>query len=364
MKKIEINIPGNSYPVYVGANSFVKLPKLIGAKGFHKNVFVIVDKQVMELHREKIEGFTNSLTSKHFAFEFVGGEKNKSAASVEKMYSALIENEFGRDTLIIAIGGGITGDIAGFVASTFTRGVQLVQVPTTLLSAVDSSVGGKTGINFGATKNIIGTFYQPEFVLIDTNFLKTLPEEELICGIGEILKYAFLTDLGFFNFLNKNLDKIISCDAVATSKVIEKCVRFKGDVVTKDEKESGLRKILNLGHTFAHAIEVEQNYAVKHGQAVAVGIACAFHLSADIGLLGEKEFQRYLQLPLKLKDKVGIASFNAETIYQIMKRDKKGISQKIRFVLLKEIGKLIVDIETDEEKVYKAIREGMGYFRK
>ena len=364
MKKIEIKIPHKTYPVYVGANSIAQLPKLISAKQFYKNVFVIADRKVLELHHEKVEELKRNLGKRYFIFEFDGGEKNKSAASVEKMYSALIQNQFGRDTLIIAIGGGITGDIAGYVASTFTRGVQLIQVSTTLLAAVDSSVGGKTGINFGETKNIVGTFYQPEFVLIDSNFLKTLPDEELICGVGEILKYAFLTDVSFFDFLNKNLDKLLNGDDLVISKIIEKCVRFKGDVVTKDETESGLRKILNLGHTFAHAIEVEQNYAVKHGQAVAVGLTCALYLSKEIGLLEEEKFRHYLELPLKLKNKVNITSFNADSIYQIMRRDKKGVSQKIRFVLLKEIGKLVVDVEVEESKVFNAIHEGISCFLK
>ena len=364
MKKIEIKIPHKTYPVYVGANSIAQLPKLISAKQFYKNVFVIADRKVLELHHEKVEELKRNLGKRYFNFEFEGGEKNKSAASVEKMYSALIQNQFGRDTLIIAIGGGITGDIAGYVASTFTRGVQLIQVSTTLLAAVDSSVGGKTGINFGETKNIVGTFYQPEFVLIDSNFLKTLPDEELICGVGEILKYAFLTDVSFFDFLNKNLDKLLNGDDLVISKIIEKCVRFKGDVVTKDETESGLRKILNLGHTFAHAIEVEQNYAVKHGQAVAVGLTCALYLSKEIGLLEEEKFRHYLELPLKLKNKVNITSFNADSIYQIMRRDKKGISQKIRFVLLKEIGKLVLDVEVEESKVFNAIHEGISCFLK
>ncbi len=364
MKKIEIKIHGKTYPVYTGVNYFARLSKLISSKQFYKNVFVIADRKVLELHRGKLEELTQSPVDKYFIFEFEGGEKNKNITSVEKMYSALMQNEFGRDTLIMALGGGITGDIAGYVASTFARGVQLVQVPTTLLAAVDSSIGGKTGINFGETKNIVGTFYQPEFVLIDTNFLKTLPDEELICGTGEILKYAFLTDTAFFNFLNKNLDKLLNGDATVTSKIIERCVRFKGDVVTKDEREKGLRKILNLGHTFAHAIEVEQNYTVKHGQAVAVGIVCALYLSMEMGFLNDSNFQNYIRLPLELKDKVNITSFNAGIIYQIMRRDKKGISRKIRFVLLKEIGKLMVDVEADESAVLGAIHKGISCFVK
>lgn len=364
MKKIEIKIPHKTYPVYIGSNSFDQLSKLLSAKTIYRNIFFVVDQKVRESHAEKIESLTQKDHAKTFTFLFDASEKNKSISSCQQVYSQLILNEFGRDTLIVAIGGGITGDIAGYVASTFARGVQLVQIPTTLLAMVDSSVGGKTGINFEETKNIVGTFYQPEFVLIDTDFLKTLPHEEMICGVGEILKYAFLADERFFRYVNENLDKLIKGDHLVTSKIIESCIRFKGDVVTSDEKESGLRKILNLGHTFAHAIEVEQNYSIKHGQAVAIGLVCALYLSKEMGILSEKNFRDYLRLSLKIKGKVNINSFDVNSIYQIMKRDKKGVSQKIKFVLLREIGKLVIDAEADEKKVVNAINYGISCFLK
>ena len=364
MKKIELKIPGKTYPVYIGENSFDQLAKLINSRKFHKNIFFVVDRKVFELYSNKIKKLNLSTNAKIFTLQFDAAEQSKKIASCLKMYTALLKNEFGRDTLVIAMGGGITGDIAGYVASTFARGVQLVQIPTTLLASVDSSVGGKTGINFGETKNIIGTFYQPELVLIDTNFLKTLPEEELICGVGEILKYTFLTDQKFFKYINENLNKLIKGDNYVTQKIIEKCVRFKGDVVKSDENENSLRKILNFGHTFAHAIEVEQNYSIKHGQAVAIGLVCVLYLSNKIGLLAEEKFQSYLQILLRLKGKVNIASFDANSIYQIMKRDKKGILQKIKFVLLTEIGRLVIDAEADEEKVISAINYGMNCFLK
>ena len=364
MKKIDIKIPGKEYPVFIDTHIFDRLGKIIQSQKLYKNLFVIIDKTVLELHRTKIIRFVSNFPGKYFIQEFEASEINKNLSSSEKIYNNLILNGFGRDTLIVAIGGGITGDLAGFVAATYARGVQFVQIPTTLVAAVDSSIGGKTGINFGDTKNIIGSFYQPEFVLVDTDFLITLPEEEIICGIGEIVKYAFLTDQKFFVTLKNNINKLLKLDSSFTSKVIETCVSFKSDIVTKDEKESSLRKILNFGHTFAHAIEVEQEHKIKHGQAVIAGLVCALDLSRRIGILNNKNFEELIKLPLLVKEKINLERFDVPNIYEIMKRDKKGRNYKIKFVLLKSIGNLLVDVEVDEADVNSSIQQGIGYFKK
>jgi len=364
MKKVEVNIPGKEYSVLIEQHLFDRVEKIILSKKSNKNLFIVIDRKVLELHRTKIIRFVSNFPGKYFIHEFVSDESNKGFSSADKMYNDLISQKFGRDTLLLAIGGGITGDIAGFVASTFARGIQFIQIPTTLLAAVDSSVGGKTGINFNETKNIIGTFYQPEIVLIDTGFLKTLPEEEIICGVGEILKYAFLIDQKFFVAMRNNLNKLVKLDSSFTSKIIESCVKFKSDVVASDEKENSLRKILNLGHTFAHAIEVEQNYRIKHGQAVIIGLVCALDLSRRMEILDKKLFEEYLQLPLLLKNFISIDNFDADHIYEIMKRDKKGLNNKIKFVLINSIGKILIDVETEESEALQSIQQGIGYFKK
>ena len=364
MKKVEINIPGKEYSVLIEQHLFDRLEKIILSKKSNKNLFIVIDRKVLELHRTKIIRFVSNFPGKYFIHEFVSDESNKSFSSADKMYSDLISQKFGRDTLMLAIGGGITGDIAGFVASTFARGIQFIQIPTTLLAAVDSSVGGKTGINFSETKNIIGTFYQPEMVLIDSGFLKTLPEEEVVCGIGEILKYAFLIDQKFFVALRNNLFKLIKLDSSFTSKIIESCIQFKGDIVLADEKEGSLRKILNLGHTFAHAIEIEQNYRIKHGQAVIIGLVCALDLSRRMEILDKKLFEEYLQLPLLLRNFISIDKFDADHIYEVMKRDKKGFNNNIKFVLVNSIGNILIDVEADESEVLQSIQQGIGYFKK
>lgn len=362
MKKIEVKASSKSYPVYVGNNILEQLPQLIEKSGLHKNVFIVVDENVLGYHLKKIKNIITEKMRKVVVVEFIANEKSKSNKSVEELYDCLIKNNFGRDTLIIAIGGGITGDIVGFVASTFSRGVQFVQVPTTLLAAVDSSVGGKTGINYGKTKNLIGSFYQPEFVLTDTSFLKSLREEEVVCGIGEIMKYAFLGDEKFYSTVSEELKQILKLSPLQTTKTIEACVNMKASVVQADEMESGLRKILNLGHTFAHAIEVEQEHKIKHGQAVIIGLVCALYLSHFKGILSADMLVKYLGLPLLMQDKITVDKCNIETIYKIMLRDKKGREGKIKFVLLSSPGVLYLDVEAEKELVIQALEDGICHF--
>ncbi|MEW6652475.1 MAG: 3-dehydroquinate synthase [Bacteroidota bacterium] len=362
MKKIEVKTPSKNYPVYIGQNVFEQIPVLIEKHRLHRNVFIVVDENVLGYHLKRIKNIITEKMSRLVVVEYIANEKSKSSKSVEELYDCLVKNNFGRDTLIIAIGGGITGDIVGFAASTFGRGVQFVQVPTTLLAAVDSSVGGKTGINYGKTKNLIGSFYQPEFVLIDTTFFKTLKEEEVVCGIGEIMKYAFLGDEKFYSVIEASLNSIIKLNHQATQKIIEDCVNLKSSVVRADETESGLRKILNLGHTFAHALEVEQDHKIKHGQAVIVGLTCALYLSRLKGLLSAQKLSEYIKLPLSFQNKITIDKCNIETVYKIMQRDKKSREGKIKFVLLSGTGVLYLDFEAEKEFVIKALEDGVSHF--
>lgn len=362
MKKIEVKAPSKNYPVYVGQNIFEQIPAFIEKHKLHKNVFIVVDENVLGYHLKRIKNIISEKLSKVVVVEYVASEKSKSSKSVEELYDCLIKNNFGRDSLVIAIGGGITGDIVGFAASTFGRGVQFIQVPTTLLAAVDSSVGGKTGINYGRTKNLIGSFYQPEFVLVDTTFFKTLKEEEVVCGVGEIMKYAFLGDEKFYSLIGASIKNILKLKPDPTQKTIEACVNMKAAVVQADETESGLRKILNLGHTFAHAVEVEQDHKIKHGQAVIVGLTCALYLSHFKGILSAEKLVEYLSLPLLLQDKITIEKCNIETIYRIMQRDKKSRDGKIKFVLLSSPGVLYLDLEAEKELVIQALEDGISHF--
>ncbi len=357
MKKIKVNLAGNSYEVLIGKNIFKDLLKEIEKRNLHKNIFVITDNKILKIYRSEIAEFLKTNNSKSEIFAIKQGEESKNYETVNKIYSKLINSNFGRDTLIIGFGGGVVGDIAGFAASTFMRGVQFVQVPTTLLACVDSSVGGKTGINFQNYKNIIGTFYQPEFVLIDINFLKTLPEKEMICGTGELMKYAFLSDKSYFEFLNKNLDKILNFDDEVLQKIIFESVKIKSAVVSQDEKETGLRKILNLGHTFAHAYESNLNYQIKHGEAVIAGLINASILSFKMNLLSENLLKEYLNLLTKLKITNKINGLDKEKLYSAMLKDKKNREGKIKFVLRIDFGKIAIDVEAIKNLVLETLNE-------
>ncbi|MBM4172259.1 MAG: 3-dehydroquinate synthase [Ignavibacteria bacterium] len=363
MKKIRVNIPGSIYPIFIGENIFSKLNLLIKKHSLQKNIFLVVDENVLSLYKTKINFFVSTWKHKIYVHKFFSNETNKSNKSIEIIHNELILNGFGRDTLLIAIGGGITGDLAGFAASTFARGVDIIHVPTTLLAMIDSSIGGKTGINFSNTKNIIGTFYQPKVVLIDSSFLHTLPQDEILCGIGEIIKYAFLIGEDYFNFVKKNLIGLIELNPKLISKVIYDCASFKSSIVAKDEKEkSGLRKILNLGHTFGHAIEVDQNYSIKHGEAVICGLACALHLSNQKKLLNDKILSHYLSLIIEFSRFIKIEKYNTKKLIDVMLRDKKSKDEKIKFVLPKMAGKILVDVGATKDEIQYSLKNGLDYF--
>ena len=362
MKNIKVEIPGKSYPVLIGGNILKELPKQIEKLKLNKNVFAVVDRNVYNIYKNELEKVFASIDGKYSQIIINAKEKEKSLATMEKIFAGLIKNNFGRDTVIIAVGGGITGDIAGFVAASFSRGVQYVQVPTTLLAAVDSSVGGKTGVNFGDTKNIIGAFHQPELVLFDINFLKTLQEKELLCGVGEIVKYAFLSGESYYRYASKNIDELFGLKEDVVYKFVGDSVKYKAAIVAEDEKESGLRKVLNLGHTFAHAFEVEQSHKLKHGEAVILGIVCSLFLSYKLNILTEGDLKKYLGFFNRFLGRIKLNKPDLNKIYKIMFRDKKNRNGIIKFVLAKSPGEILLDIEAEKKDVYFALRNGLQLF--
>ncbi|MBU0474371.1 MAG: 3-dehydroquinate synthase [Bacteroidetes bacterium] len=363
METININLPQNGYNVFVGNGIFNQLIKMVKSHGLNKNLFFVIDKNVHSLYSTQIDLIFSNYKGKVNLIKIEASEKLKSFKTMEKIYANLLENDYSRDTLLIAIGGGIVGDICGFVAATFSRGIQSVQIPTTLLSAVDSSVGGKTGVNFGNTKNIIGAFNQPNFVLIDVNFLKSLNREELLSGLGEVIKYAYLTNIEFHNYIKNNFGKVFNKNPKILLKIINETVRFKGDVVISDEKETGNRKMLNLGHTFAHAFEVESKFKLKHGQAVIIGIASAIFLSFKIGLITKSKMDELLELIYLFKDEINVGKINYDNAISIMQRDKKNKDGKIKFVLLKDVGSILLDVEANRDDIVYALENGIGVFK-
>ena len=359
MEKILVNLQETSYPIYIGNSIIKNLNKLLETHGLPQNIFFIIDGNAEKYWGQKVKNELFFKNKKLVSYILNPGEKSKNYLEVNKIYSSLLENNFGRDTLIISCGGGVTGDLAGFAASTFMRGLKLVHIPTTLLAMVDSSIGGKTGINFQKNKNIIGTFYQPNFVLIDTLFLTTLPKSEIISGIGEIIKYGYLSDQEFFSYLDQNFNHLISCDPEFITYAILKSALIKASVVSNDEKEEGLRQILNLGHTFAHAFEKELNFKIKHGEAVAAGIVCAILLSRKLNFINDDLMMKLMSLTSKIRLPRSLSKINFENVLLHMQHDKKNRNGKIKFVLLKGIGEIIIGGEASKKEVISALSKGI-----
>jgi 3-dehydroquinate synthase len=357
LNKIKVELKDNSYNILIGKSNYLKIVDKIAKLNLYRNICFIIDDNVRSYWEDYIARPFNNYEKKIEFYSLKPGENSKSYLELNRIYSFLLEKNFGRDTLIIAVGGGVAGDLSGYAASTFMRGVQLIHIPTTLLAAVDSAIGGKTGINFNGKKNIIGTFYQPKLVLIDINFLSTLPQDEITSGIGEIIKYSFLSSNDFFEYARKNLEKIYSNDEKVIRQVILRSAAIKSAVVKQDEKESGLRKILNLGHTFAHAIESDLNFGIKHGEAVTAGIISALYLSNKIGILPKNRLKEYLSLPFIVKLPQQISSLNENNMVNIMHLDKKNRNGKINFVLLSRIGNILVDVQTPEDDVFYALEK-------
>ena len=355
IKRITVKTEKISYPVIIGSNSYLCLKKEIEKQKLYRNIFVILDENVKKHFTQKIQKNLGVFFTKKEIYVLKKGESSKSHTELSKIYGALIGGKYGRDTLVLAIGGGVTGDLAGYAASTYMRGVQLVHVPTTLLADVDSSIGGKTGINFNNRKNMIGTFYQPQMVLIDPDFLHTLSDGEFFSGLGEVIKYAFTTTKDFYNFVFNNFNKLILRNNLSLEKVIYESVLFKSSVVTKDEKESGLRKILNFGHTFAHAYESDLNFRIKHGEAVIAGIISALYPSNIKGYLQEKKLNRFLVNLSPLRLPASLRKLHIENVLNFMKNDKKNRRDKIKFILLRDIGEIVSDIEADKTEVIQSI---------
>ena len=354
--KLQIKTKGQNYPILIGNNILGKLKELLKNNLINFNqCLVVIDKNIP---KEFINRILFSLPKKGTTIHYFNArEKNKNQNSANKILSILLDKNFNRNDCLISIGGGITGDVSGFAASIFKRGLNFINIPTTLLSQVDSSIGGKTGINTKHGKNLIGTFYQPSLVISDISFLKSLPKRELVCGYGEILKHALIADKKFFRFLNKNGSKILRLKSPSIEKAIFQSCSIKKKIVEADEKEVGIRKILNFGHTFAHAYEATLGYSNKlnHGEAVILGIKAAAKFSLLNKILNIHDFRliedhlNELSLPGNINKFFLIKNLNK--ILFFMKKDKKNSTNKINLVLLKKIGSPLYKLQFDIKKI-------------
>ena len=364
MKKIKLIIKTKSknYPIIIGSKIINQISNILKSNNisFEKSLIIYdtkVPKAKLNIVKKKLK---TNLKIVHY---FNSSEKNKNLKNINLILNKLFKFNFKRNDCIISIGGGITGDVSGFAASIYKRGLKFINIPTTLLAQVDSSIGGKTGVNNSYGKNLIGSFIQPDLVITDINFLNSLPKRELICGYGEIFKHSIIHNKNTFNFLKKNFTKILNLKSPFIEKAIADSCKIKKNIVEKDEKEKNLRKILNLGHTFAHAYEASLSYSKKlnHGEAVLLGIICAIKFANQKHIIKKNDYikiiNHFKKFNLSMEIKKEFFKKNIYKILSFMKKDKKNNNNKINLVLLNKIGKATYNYQFKVPIIYKFLNK-------
>ena len=356
MKDIFVDLGKDSYNIIIDRGILNQVGAFISKVVTPRKAIIVTDKIVEPLYGNIV---LDSLSECKFDVKLVSmepGEDQKSMAKAEELYESLFDNEMDRKSLIVALGGGVLGDLAGFAASTFMRGIPFIQIPTTLLAQVDSSIGGKVAVNHPRGKNMIGSFYQPKAVFIDTDTLRTLPKAEITAGIVEVIKYGMIKDAAFFEYIEKHLPEILKLEPAVLEEIIYNSCKVKAHVVELDEKEEGLRAILNYGHTIGHALEALTSYKkYRHGDAVAIGMIYASKIAMEMNLADEKVLKRqellFGRLGLSLKD----TGLDPHDIVRILYQDKKTIGGKLRFVLPTRIGNVVIDDRVNDEIILKVL---------
>ncbi len=340
MKKLSVDLPHKSYPIFIGFD-ILSDASLVTPHVHGKQVMIVSNETIAPLYLEKAKALFCE-----YQVDVVilpDGEEFKTMEHLNQIYTALLTCKHNRTTTLVALGGGVVGDMTGYAAASYQRGVDFIQIPTTVLSQVDSSVGGKTGVNHALGKNMIGAFHQPNCVLIDIDTLNTLPDEELSAGLAEVIKYGLICDFSFFEWLELNMHRLMAREKESLIYAVETSCVNKARVVALDEKEGGIRAILNLGHTFGHAIETEQGYGNwLHGEAVATGTVMAANLSMRLGWINSDEYQRVITLLRQAKLPVECpGGMSPDRFKELMAVDKKVLDGKLRLVLLKSMGEAV-----------------------
>ncbi|MDF7648449.1 3-dehydroquinate synthase [Erwiniaceae bacterium L1_54_3] len=358
MEKITVSLGDRSYPITVAAGLFNDPASFWPLKA-GDNAMLVTNETLAPLYLDKLSTLLSQAGVKVDQVILPDGEKYKTLAVMDEVFTALLQKPHGRDTTLIALGGGVIGDLTGFAAASYQRGVRFIQVPTTLLSQVDSSVGGKTAVNHPLGKNMIGAFYQPASVVVDTDCLATLPARELASGLAEVIKYGIILDGDFFQWLEQNLDALLALDEKAMAYCIRRCCELKAEVVAADEREMGLRALLNLGHTFGHAIEAHMGYGNwLHGEAIAAGMVMAARTAERLGQFSSADTDRIIALLLRAGLPVhGPESMKAEEYLPHMMRDKKVLAGEMRLVLPLAIGRSEVRAGVAHDMVLAAIND-------
>lgn len=364
MSTLNVGLGSRSYPIHIGPGLLDKLSDLAAAANLGKRVAVVTNTVVAPLYLDRLIAGLTKVGVGATAIVLPDGEAHKSWESLNAIYDHLLRERCDRTTPIVALGGGVVGDLAGFAAATYQRGVPFIQVPTTLLAQVDSSVGGKTGINHARGKNMIGAFWQPRMVIADTDTLDTLPDRELSAGLSEVIKYGLIRDLPFLEWLEANMDRLMARAPDALEYAIERSCRNKAEVVAGDELETakeGGRALLNLGHTFGHAIETGVGYGEwLHGEAVAAGTMMAAELSRRLGWLAQGDVERIRRLFERAGLPVAGPALGADRYWDLMGHDKKVIAGRLRLVLLRHVGEAVTWAEAPQEEIRAAIEACCG----
>jgi len=356
MKELTVGLGDRSYPILIQQGLLDEIGSRLHNNPFAKRYAVVADDHVAALFGDRLLASLHNSGIKAEMITFVRGEASKNLATVADLASTLARMGFDRKDGLLALGGGVTGDITGFLAACYMRSIPFAQVPTTLLAQVDSSVGGKTGVDIPEGKNLVGAFYQPKAVFIDSQVLRQLPQEEFLNGLAEVIKYGVIYDRDFFNFLEMSRKDILALDLLVLEDVIAKCCRIKAAVVEADEKESDFRRILNFGHTIGHAVEAVSEYRLAHGSAVAMGMVAAAELAVLKGILDPREKERLQNLLEKYGLPVDIpAEYDRARIKEYLLADKKTIGGKVFFVLPTAIGKVIITDEIEAGLLAKVV---------
>lgn len=338
METIVVELGQRSYPIHIGER-LLEHRELVARSITAHQVLIVTNEIVAPHYLERLQA---TLPARAQSLVLPDGEAHKNLETFATIIDRLIEQGFHRDACIVALGGGVVGDVAGFAAASYQRGIGFVQVPTTLLAQVDSSVGGKTAINHRAAKNMVGAFYQPSAVLADITTLRTLPARELAAGLAEVIKYGLIVDADFFAWLEDNIEQLIALDTQALTRAIRRCCEIKANIVAEDELEQGRRALLNLGHTFGHALEAIGGYGHwLHGEAVAIGTSMAGHLSTELGMLPAQESERIDRLLARANLPTNAPQLDVETLLAKMQLDKKADRGGLNLILLERIGQAV-----------------------
>ncbi len=357
MNEMQVKTDVNNYEIILKENYKDFCYTIKNLKKQYSKLVIISDEVVMDIYSKTIKEVFEDCNMRVVIITFFSGEKNKNIDTVAKIYEQMIDSKVDRKSLIIGLGGGVVGDIAGFVAATYMRGIDFVLAPTTLLSQVDSSIGGKTGFNFAGNKNIIGSFYQPQLVYTNVNSLNTLSKRHFFNGMAEVIKHGLILDRDYFYYLKKNQTKIKSMDYDTMKYVVKRSCELKGQIVALDEKESGIRKILNFGHTLGHAVESLLEYELLHGECVSVGIAFCAYISMEIGSLKISEYDDIINLLKMYNLPTKVCGLSSDEIYEHMFLDKKTTFGRISIICLDGIGKSFVKDDLSDEQIIGGIKK-------